>query len=252
MAGSIDKRYTQVNGIGGNEFDSGAATRAPPPYENGTSKGIDMDGEADSAIDGPRAEAGDTSSDPEVRAELQYAKEHGSDPNTLPLRQKLRLLKRTKSVEEPPRQLNGVVQVPRSQKNQRRPRTGKGRGLAKKEGSGGKWTWGPANRLYEEPECLDPNDPNYDSDAAAGRNVRYQAITPELGEAMMEKYVEPIILEFFENDDFDEAVDSIEELRLAKNARPGVVRLAVTLSMDRKASAREWTSQLISDLTADV
>jgi len=66
----------------------------------------------------------------------------------------------------------------------------------------------------------------------------------------MEKYVEPIILEFFENDDLDEAVDSIEELRLAKNARPGVVRLAVTLSMDRKASAREWTSQLISDLTA--
>lgn len=102
MAGSIDKRYTQVNGIGGNEFDSGAATRAPPPYENGTSKGIDMDGETDSAFDGPRAEAGDTSSDPEVRAELQYAKEHGSDPNTLPLRQKLRLLKRTKSVEGKP------------------------------------------------------------------------------------------------------------------------------------------------------
>jgi len=128
MASSV----AHVNGIRGNEFDSGAANRAPPPYENGTSKGIDMDGETDSAFDGPRAEAGDTSSDPEVRAELQYAKEHGSDPNTLPLRQKLRLLKRTKSVEEPPRQLNGVVQVPRSQKNQRKPRTGKGRGLAKK------------------------------------------------------------------------------------------------------------------------
>lgn len=76
------------------------------------------------------------------------------------------------------------------------------------EGSGGKWTWGKANRLYEEPEDLDPKDPNYDSDVAAPRNIRYQSITPELGEAMMEKYVEPILLEFFENDDLDEAVVS--------------------------------------------
>lgn len=44
--------------------------------------------------------------------------------------------------------------------------------------------------------------------------------------------------------------DSIDELLLARDARPGVVRLAVTLAMDRKASAREWTSQLISELTA--
>jgi len=45
-------------------------------------------------------------------------------------------------------------------------------------------------------------------------------------------------------------VDSIEELSLSKNARPRVVRLAVTLSMDRKSSARELTSQLIGELAA--
>lgn len=191
---------------------------------------------------------GDTSdSDPEVDAELKYAKQHGSESANLPMRQRLSLARKLKSAEEASRQVNGVVQVPRSQKNQRKSRTAKKKcGAPKKAGSGGKWTWGGAGNLYEEPEFVDSDDPNYDSDAHGA--IKYKEIRPELGEGEFEHHVESILVEYFGNGDLRSALESIEELNLSKAARVSLVRLCVTLSIDHKPSARELASQLLTEM----
>lgn len=93
MAGNVVQNGRKPGDI---ELDSNAAAR-PMPYENGTEK-TDADDEADLTIDND-GDRGDVGSDPEVKAELQYAKDHGLNPSALPIRQKLRLLKRAKSME---------------------------------------------------------------------------------------------------------------------------------------------------------
>jgi programmed cell death protein 4 len=59
--------------------------------------------------------------------------------------------------------------------------------------------------------------------------------------------VTPILYEYFENGDTEEVAFSLEELNLGENQHQILV-IAVTLAMERKASHREMTSVLISDL----
>lgn len=94
MASNVvqNEKHSQMNGAKGESV---------VPYENGTSKDVDIN-DGIEPMDGSGDNPGDISSDPEMKAEVQYAKEHGLDPNAIPLRQKLRLLKRTKSVEGKP------------------------------------------------------------------------------------------------------------------------------------------------------
>lgn len=193
------------------------------------------------------ADANTTDSDPEQEAEIKYAKEHGAEITNLPMRERIKLVREAKKVEEAARMMNGVVQVPRSQKNQRKSRTAKKKGgAAKKSGAGGKWTWGSPGDLFEEPEFVDSDDPNYDSDSHGA--VRFKEIKPELGEGEFEHYVDDILAEYFDNGDLKNAMACLEELNLSKAARIGLVRLCVTLSIDGKPSARELASQLLAEL----
>jgi len=52
----------------------------------------------------------------------------------------------------------------------------------------------------------DPHDPNYDSDSQD--NCKFEAITPPLNEDEIEKFVTPIISEYFEHGDTEEVGDT--------------------------------------------
>ncbi|XP_035262946.1 programmed cell death protein 4b isoform X3 [Anguilla rostrata] len=91
----------------------------------------------------------------------------------------------------------------------RRSRMGKGRGLPKKGGAGGKGVWGPPGEVYDLEE-VDVKDPNYDEDQ-----------------------------------------ELLAELNLG-HMRSGVPMLAVSLALEAKASHRELTSRLLSDLCGRV
>ncbi|XP_061686345.1 programmed cell death protein 4a isoform X2 [Syngnathoides biaculeatus] len=83
----------------------------------------------------------------------------------------------------------------------RKSRTGKGRGLPKKGGAGGKGVWGAAGMVYEDEEP-DLQDPNYD-ESAQGDTV-YAKVVPELDKRDLGKMVNPIVQEYFEHGDTKE------------------------------------------------
>ncbi|TRY65645.1 hypothetical protein DNTS_009876 [Danionella cerebrum] len=118
--------------------------------------------------------------------------------------------------------------------NDRKSRAGKGRGLPKKGGAGGKGVWGAAGMVYEMEEP-DVKDPNYD-ESAQGDTV-YATVVPELEERELEKTINPIML--------------LNELNLGHH-RHEFPSLAVSLSLEGKASHRELTSRLLSDLSGKV
>ncbi|XP_075583573.1 programmed cell death protein 4-like [Pelecanus crispus] len=137
---------------------------------------------------------------------------------------------------------------PKSRAHDRRPRTGKGRGLPKKGGAGGKGVWGAPGVVYgyQEP---DARDPNYD-EAAQGDTV-YATVVPELEEGELEQNVQPTVLEYFEHGDTGEVVELLRGLNLG-GRRHAVPALAVALALEGKASHRELTSRLLSDLVGHV
>jgi len=178
----------------------------------------------------------------------------------------LRVVKRAKRSnksnsfsEDNGQQAAGVIPAPGSfralNKNSRRPRHQAGRGLPKKNGGGGKGTWG---KLGDELNLLwvDKNDPNYDSDEELQeakkeerKVISLKPVVPEMSEEDVRKTVEPLILEYFENLDYDEVIYSIDEILANLGARRWmVVSIAIELSMDHKPSHREMTSQLVSEL----
>ncbi|KAM8772992.1 programmed cell death protein 4a [Acanthopagrus schlegelii] len=129
--------------------------------------------------------------------------------------------------------------------NDRKSRTGKGRGLPKKGGAGGKGVWGAAGLVYEVEEP-DVRDPNYD-EAAQGDTV-YATVVPEVDEKELEKMVNPIVQEYFEHGDTKEVQMLLKELNLGPH-KYEFSSLAVSLSLEGKASHRELTSRLLSDLS---
>ncbi|XP_060103220.1 programmed cell death protein 4-like isoform X2 [Heteronotia binoei] len=87
---------------------------------------------------------------------------------------------------------------PAAKGHDRRSRMGKGRGLPKKGGAGGKGVWGAPGLVYTYQEP-DARDPNYD-EAAQGDTV-YATVVPELEEEELKKNVHPMVLEYFEHGD---------------------------------------------------
>ncbi|XP_073698737.1 programmed cell death protein 4a [Garra rufa] len=132
--------------------------------------------------------------------------------------------------------------------NDRKSRTGKGRGLPKKGGAGGKGVWGAAGLVYEVEEP-DARDPNYD-ESSQGDTV-YATVVPELDERELEKTINPIVQEYFEHGDTKEVEMLLKELNLGHH-KFEFSSLAVSLSLEGKASHRELTSRLLSDLSGKV
>jgi len=156
-------------------------------------------------------------------------------------------------------------------KNCRKSRNGHGRGLPKKGGAGGKGTWGKLGCELEMP-WVDPNDPNYVSDeevtavtpkagGEGGGEAAVKAATngsssttlrtmvPEMSEEDVTKAVEPLILEYFENNDAMEVLYTLQEMLMNLGSRRWmVVSISIELAMDHKPSHREMVSVLISEL----
>ncbi|XP_057181011.1 programmed cell death protein 4b [Triplophysa rosa] len=135
---------------------------------------------------------------------------------------------------------------PKSKLN-RKSRMGKGRGLPKKGGAGGKGVWGPAGVVYDE-DKVDFKDPNYDAEQ---ENCVYETVVLPLDEETFEKTVTPIVQEYFEHGDANEVAELFAELNLG-GMRSNVPMLAVSLSLEAKASHRELTSRLLSELCGRV
>ncbi|CAH1970617.1 unnamed protein product [Acanthoscelides obtectus] len=141
---------------------------------------------------------------------------------------------------------SSFVQGPRQWKNSRRSRNGYGRGLPKKGGAGGKGVWGkPGSELLETYE--DVNDPNFDNENMSNGDIELKVVVPEVSDEEIKKKVEPIVLEYFENGDTQEAILSIEE-QIPWNRRDALVEQVIEIALDHKPSHREMTSVLISDL----
>ncbi|XP_006630908.3 programmed cell death protein 4b isoform X1 [Lepisosteus oculatus] len=136
---------------------------------------------------------------------------------------------------------------PKSKLLDRKSRSGKGRGLPKKGGAGGKGVWGPPGEVYDLEE-IDVRDPNYDEDQ---ENCVYETVVLPLDEGAFEKTVTPIVQEYFEHGDTNEVVELLSELNLGE-MKSGVPLLAVSLALEAKASHRELTSQLLTDLCGKV
>ncbi|XP_060692700.1 programmed cell death protein 4-like isoform X1 [Hemiscyllium ocellatum] len=124
-------------------------------------------------------------------------------------------------------------------------RSGKGRGLPKKGGAGGKGVWGAAVQVYDV-EQPDIHDPNYDDDKQ-GETV-YQTVVPELDDHEFEKAVTPIIQEYFQHGDTKEVATLLAQLNLGSK-RSKLPFLCVSMALEGKASHRELISRLLADLT---
>ncbi|MBN3297209.1 PDCD4 protein, partial [Amia calva] len=136
---------------------------------------------------------------------------------------------------------------PKSKLLDRKSRSGKGRGLPKKGGAGGKGVWGPPGEVYDLEE-VDVKDPNYDDDQ---ESCVYETVVLPLDEGDFEKTVTPIVQEYFEHGDTNEVAELLSELNLG-DMKSGVPMLAVALALEAKASHRELTSRLLTDLCGRV
>jgi len=158
---------------------------------------------------------------------------------------------------------SGLAQGKNMGKNSRKSRNGYGRGLPKKGGAGGKGTWGKLGCELEMP-WVDPNDPNYVSDEdtenvgdnhegkAGGKTSKattLKTMVPEMSEEDVTKAVQPLILEYFENNDTNEVLYTLQDILMNLGSRRWmIVAICIELAMDHKPSHRELTSVLISDL----
>ncbi|XP_013908997.1 PREDICTED: programmed cell death protein 4 isoform X1 [Thamnophis sirtalis] len=150
------------------------------------------------------------------------------------------------SVSDTGEALKSGVVVPTSPKGKyldRRSRSGKGRGLPKKGGAGGKGVWGTPGQVYDLEE-VDIKDPNYDDDQD---NCVYETVVLPLDEKACEKTLTPIIQEYFEHGDTNEVAEMLKDLNLGE-MKYSVPVLAVSLALEGKASHREMTSKLLADL----
>lgn len=131
-------------------------------------------------------------------------------------------------------------------KNSRKSRDGKGRGLPKKGGAGGKGTWGaPGDELFEDGHCRDVKDPNYDSESEDEYVV--DMIKPKISIEELNKILEPVLLEYYDNGNTEEVIRTINEMDV--NAEKSqILEIAISKALDHKAAHREMTSVLISDL----
>uniref|UniRef100_A0A8D0GAG6 Programmed cell death protein 4 n=1 Tax=Sphenodon punctatus TaxID=8508 RepID=A0A8D0GAG6_SPHPU len=153
------------------------------------------------------------------------------------------------SVSDNGEALKSGVAVPTSPKGKfldRRSRSGKGRGLPKKGGAGGKGVWGTPGQVYDVEE-VDIKDPNYDDD----QNCVYETTVLPLDEKAFEKTLTPVIQEYFEHGDTNEVAEMLRDLNLGE-MKYSVSVLAVSLALEGKASHREMTSKLLFDLCETV
>ncbi|MQM01319.1 hypothetical protein Taro_034072 [Colocasia esculenta] len=117
----------------------------------------------------------------------------------------------------------------------------------KKDGAGGKGTWGKLLDTGAETH-LDKNDPNYDSGEEPYELVGATVSTPFND---YKKAVVPIVEEYFSTGDVELAASDLRDLQANEYHHYFVKRL-VSMAMDRHDKEKEMASVLLSALYADV
>lgn len=120
-------------------------------------------------------------------------------------------------------------------------------GRAKKDGAGGKGTWGKLLDT-EIDSHIDRNDPNYDSGEEPYQLVG-TTVTDPLDD--FKKAVASLIDEYFSNGDVDLAASDLRELGTSEYY-PYFIKRLVSMAMDRHDKEKEMASVLLSALYADV
>ncbi|XP_074563313.1 MA3 DOMAIN-CONTAINING TRANSLATION REGULATORY FACTOR 1-like [Curcuma longa] len=118
---------------------------------------------------------------------------------------------------------------------------------AKKDGAGGKGTWGKLLDT-ETDSCLDRNDPNYDS-----TEEPYELVAATVSDPVdnYKKSVVTIIEEYFNTGDVQLAATDLRELGSVKYHHFFVKKL-ISMAMDRHDKEKEMASVLLSSLYAEV
>ncbi|KAM3704072.1 hypothetical protein ACJW30_04G148800 [Castanea mollissima] len=117
----------------------------------------------------------------------------------------------------------------------------------KKDGAGGKGTWGKLLDTDGESH-LDRNDPNYDSGEEP-----YQLVGTSVSDPLddYKKAVASIIEEYFSNGDVELAASDLRDLG-SSGYLPYFIKRLVSMAMDRHDKEKEMASVLLSALYADV
>jgi programmed cell death protein 4 len=151
-------------------------------------------------------------------------------------------------------------------------------GATKKNGGGASYTWGLPGDEMNAPIKIDPQDPNYDSEAEdegvvlvssldtqerlakLTGNTRQSYVTspptdlmqtrekaPKTPLAEFKKVVTVLIAEYFTSEDVEEFMRGVEELD-SSILHFDLVRRAINMAMERKDRERELTSRLLCEL----
>lgn len=136
------------------------------------------------------------------------------------------------------------------------------RGQPKKGGAGGKGVWGAPGCEITDPGYLDPKDPNYDSEEE-GENVvmvcvengeGQENIEPNLKELKSSDFdteIKLVILEYFQNGDSIEVIDSFKCFYLNR-VKPELISFIITLSLEHNNTCKELMSRLLRDLSLEL
>lgn len=154
------------------------------------------------------------------------------------------------------------------------------KGLPKKNGAGGKYTWGaPGCELVD---YLDPNDPNYDSGEDPGNVVMVclensdgekgrssggggmntansdadcigdsRSDLKELDVDELEQEIKPVILEYFQNGDTIEVIDHLKCYKFYK-LKAHLIAYLLQLALEHNNTCKELTSRLLRDFTLEL
>jgi programmed cell death protein 4 len=129
----------------------------------------------------------------------------------------------------------------------RHSRAGRGRGLPKKGGGGGRYTWGKLVDVYDDDSHpKDNKDPNYDSEDDS-ESYQVVASNVELTPEEFARVVKEIVKDYFEHADPNEVMTALTEYNV-KDGRFELVKILITLAMERKPAYKEMSSRLLSVL----
>jgi len=117
-------------------------------------------------------------------------------------------------------------------------------GTPKKDGAGGKGTWGKEGTEYGSASSDDPRDPNYDSED--------DALPPPIPALVVFKAgVANILDEYFVSGDADEVKKALKELGYSDLLHE-FVKIVISRSLDKHDRERELASELLPHLYPDI
>lgn len=150
------------------------------------------------------------------------------------------------------------------------------RGAAKKNGAGGKHTWGAPGCELNSDDFIDTKDPNYDSEEAGNvvmvcvensdggktnkppssiQNPDYDDNTDDFLKELyiedMECEIKPVILEYFQNGDTLEVTDHLKCYNYSK-LKAQLIAYSVQLALEHNNTCRELMSRLLRDLNYEL